>query len=62
MRSLEDGSARAALLAAFAPVLQDWSNDLTSPEKASAYDERKRERLVAAIDIWAETSGPEWFG
>jgi D-aminopeptidase len=52
----------AALFAAFAPVLEDWSNDLTSPERASAYDEGKRERLAAAIDAWAETSGPEWFG
>lgn len=51
-----------AMLAAFAPVLQDWSNDLTSPERASAYDAGKRERLGAAIDAWAETSGPEWFG
>jgi len=50
-----------AMLAAFAPVLEDWSNDLTSPERASAYDPGKRERLAAAIDAWAETSGPEWF-
>ena len=52
----------SALFAAFAPVMEDWSNDLTSPERASAYDEGKRERLGAAIDAWAETSGPEWFG
>lgn len=50
-----------AMLAAFAPVLDDWSNDLTSPERASAYDPAKRERLAAAIDAWAKTSGPEWF-
>lgn len=50
-----------AMLAAFAPVLQDWSNDLTSPERANAYDPVKRERLVTAIDTWAEASGPEWF-
>jgi hypothetical protein len=51
----------AAMLAAMSPLLQDWSNDLTSPERASAYDEVKRARLGSAIDIWAETSGPEWF-
>jgi hypothetical protein len=51
----------AAMLAAFAPVLYAWSNELTSPERASAYDEAKRESLRAAIDTWAEASGPEWF-
>ena len=51
----------SAMLAAMSPLLQDWSNDLTSPERASAYDEVKRARLGAAIDAWAETSGPEWF-
>jgi hypothetical protein len=50
-----------AMLAAFAPVLDDWSNDLTSPERADAFDAGKRERLAAAIDTWAETTGPEWF-
>ena len=51
----------AAMFAAMSPLLQDWSNDLTSPERASAYDEVKRERLATAIDAWAESSGPEWF-
>jgi D-aminopeptidase len=50
-----------AMLAAFAPILEDWSNGLTSLERASAYDQVKRERLGAAIDAWAEASGPEWF-
>jgi hypothetical protein len=50
-----------AMLAAFAPVLEDWSNELTSPERANAYDQGKRERLVTAVDAWTETSGPEWF-
>jgi hypothetical protein len=50
-----------AMLAALTPVLEDWSNDLTSPERANAYDQGKRERLATAIDAWAETSGPEWF-
>jgi D-aminopeptidase len=50
-----------AMLAAFAPVLQAWSNELTSPERASAYDQGKRESLTAAIDTWAEAAGPEWF-
>jgi hypothetical protein len=50
-----------AMLAAFAPVLDDWSNDLTSPERANAYDQGKRERLEAAVDSWAEASRPEWF-
>jgi D-aminopeptidase len=51
----------AAMLAAMSPLLQAWSNDLTSPERADAYDEVKRARLGSAIDTWAETSGPEWF-
>jgi hypothetical protein len=51
----------AAMLAAFSPILHAWSNDLTSPERASAHDEVKREALCAAIDTWADTSGPEWF-
>jgi D-aminopeptidase len=51
----------AAMLAAFAPVMQVWSNDLTGPERAGAYDVAKRERLGAAIDSWADTAGPEWF-
>jgi D-amino peptidase len=50
-----------AMLAAFAPILEDWSNDLTSPERANFCDPGKRERLGAAIDAWAETSKPEWF-
>ena len=51
----------AAMLAAMAPVLEAWSNDLTSREIASSYDRVKRESLVATIDTWAESSGPEWF-
>jgi D-aminopeptidase len=50
-----------AMLAAFAPVLEAWSNGLTSPKQASAYDQAKRELLDAAIDSWAEVTGPEWF-
>jgi hypothetical protein len=50
-----------AMLASFSEVLPVWSNDLTSPELADAYDPAKRERLVAAIDAWAEASGPDWF-
>jgi D-aminopeptidase len=51
----------AAMFAAMAPVLEAWSNDLTSPDRASAYDEGKREALGAGIDAWAESPGPEWF-
>lgn len=51
----------AAMLAGFAPILSAWSNELTSPELANAYDPAKRERLVAAVDAWAADSGPEWF-
>ena len=50
-----------AMLASFSDVLPVWSNDLTSPELADAYEPAKREQLVAAIDAWAEASGPEWF-
>jgi hypothetical protein len=50
-----------AMLAAFAPVLDAWSNELTSPELADAYDAVKRESLAVAIDAWAKASGPEWF-
>jgi len=55
------GPVGAAMLAAFSPVMEAWSNDLTSAEKALAYDQVKRERLGAAIDAWAAASGPEWF-
>jgi D-amino peptidase len=51
----------AAMLASFSPILSDWSNDLTSPELAEAYDPAKRERLAAAVDAWAAAAGPEWF-
>jgi D-aminopeptidase len=51
----------AAMLAAMAPVLGAWSNDLTSPERANAYDQSKREELATAIDAWSDASGPEWF-
>ena len=50
-----------AMLAAFAPILQDWSNELTSRARARTYDRAKRESLDAAIVAWAEASGPEWF-
>jgi D-aminopeptidase len=51
----------AAMLASFSPIVAVWSNDLTSIEVADAYDPAKRELLVAALDAWAERSGPEWF-
>jgi D-amino peptidase len=51
----------AAMLAGFSPILSAWSNDLTSPELADAYDPAKREQLVEAVDAWAAASGPEWF-
>jgi D-aminopeptidase len=51
----------AGMLASFDPVAPVWSNGLTSDELADAYDPAKRERLVAALDAWAEASGPEWF-
>jgi D-aminopeptidase len=51
----------AAMLASFAPIVSVWSNELTTPEVADAYDPAKRERLVAALDAWAESSGPGWF-
>jgi hypothetical protein len=51
----------AAMLAAMAPVMEAWSNELTSPERASTYDQAKREELATAIDAWADGSGPEWF-
>lgn len=51
----------AAMLAAFTPLLPAWSNDLTSPEQAEAYDPARREELGAAIEAWAEASEPEWF-
>ena len=63
LRTWDDARAPvgAAMLASFDPVLPVWSNELTSPELAEAYDPAKRERLVAAIDAWAEASGPDWF-
>ena len=50
-----------AMLAAFAPILDAWSNDLTSRERAAAFDAVRRDALCAAVDAWVETSGPEWF-
>jgi D-aminopeptidase len=63
LRTWDDarGPVGAAMLASFSPVLPVWSNDLTSPELANAYDPAKRESLTAAIEEWAEASGPEWF-
>ena len=51
----------AAMLAAMSPLLEAWSSELTSPERASAYDQVKREELATAIDDWADGAGPEWF-
>jgi D-amino peptidase len=51
----------AAMFSAMSPLLAAWSQDLTSPERASAYDRAKRDELGAAIDAWANSSGPEWF-
>jgi D-aminopeptidase-like protein len=51
----------AAMLAAFAPLLPAWSNDLTSAARAGAYDPAKRDALGAAIEAWAADSGPDWF-
>jgi D-aminopeptidase len=50
-----------AMLAAITPVLDFWSNELTSPELADAFDAVKRESLAVAIDAWADATGPEWF-
>lgn len=51
----------AAMLAAFAPLMQAWSNELTSASEAEAYDAAKRDWLGAAIDAWGNTFEPEWF-
>ena len=63
LRTWDDarGPIAAGMLASFDPVLPVWSNELTSAELADAYDPAKRERIVAAIDEWAEAAGPEWF-
>jgi D-aminopeptidase len=55
------GPVGAAMLASFSPVAHIWSNDLTSPELADAYDPAKRDSLRTAIEEWAEASGPDWF-
>ena len=55
------GPLDAALLAGFSPFLDAWSNELTSPEHADAYDRALRDWLAAALDAWAEASEPEWF-
>jgi hypothetical protein len=39
-----------AMLAAFAPILEAWSNELASAERASAYDQAKRDELASAVD------------
>jgi D-aminopeptidase len=55
------GPVGAAMLASFSPVAPVWSNDLTSPELADAYDPAKRDSLATALEEWAEAAGPEWF-
>jgi D-aminopeptidase len=63
LRSWDDARdpVGVAMLAGFSDVAHVWSNALTSSELADAYDPAKRERLVAAVDAWAEAAGPEWF-
>jgi D-aminopeptidase len=63
LRTWDDarGPVGAAMLASFSPVAPVWSNDLTSPELADAYDPAKRESLRTALEEWAEASGPDWF-
>ena len=51
----------AAMLAAFAPLMRPWSNDLVSPERADGHDPAAREWLGRAIEAWGEASEPEWF-
>jgi D-aminopeptidase len=51
----------AAMLAAFAPLMHAWSNDLTSAELSAASDPAKREWLGGAIERWGNASEPEWF-
>ena len=51
----------AAMLAGFATLPNVWSNDLTSAERAAAYDPTAREWLGKAIEAWGNASEPEWF-
>lgn len=51
----------AAMLAAFAPLMHAWSNELTSAEQAEASDPAGRDRLGTAIEAWGNASEPEWF-
>jgi D-aminopeptidase len=51
----------AAMRSAFAPLVHAWSNGLTSAEQAEEHDPAAREWLGRAIDVWGETSEPEWF-
>jgi D-aminopeptidase len=51
----------AAMLAGFSPLAHAWSNELTTEDRAAAYDPAARDWLGAAIDAWAEASEPEWF-
>jgi D-aminopeptidase len=63
LRTWDDarGPIGAAMLAAFAPFMHAWSNDLTSAERAATYDPTARDWLGAAIEAWGEASEPEWF-
>lgn len=51
----------AAMLAAFAPLMHAWSNDLVSLERAEGHDPAARDWLGRAIEAWSEASEPEWF-
>ena len=51
----------AAMLAAFAPLMDAWSNDLVSPERADDHDSTAREWLGRAVEAWGAASEPEWF-
>lgn len=51
----------AAVFAAFTPLLRVWSDELTSEERANAYEADKRAWLGDFVDTWARTPEPEWF-
>ena len=54
------GPIAAAMQAGFALLEHLWSNELTTPEKASSYDKDRATLLRHAFMVWADAREPDW--
>jgi D-amino peptidase len=50
----------AAMGAGFAPYMNWWAGDLTSPEAVAAHDQSRLAELERIVVAWAAESQPEW--